>query len=220
MALEDVLGLAASAASILCQLVGLQICMKIVQKGGTDLISPVPFISFFLNAALWVKYGLLQNNSNLVLTNSVGAVLQMIYTFIFYVYTSRKSHMHRLLVVAALILFSPLLYLQYLGQDLGAASYSLGMVCCCLTVATYMSPLASLKDVCRSKSVESMSFLLVMFNFVAAVCWFSYGTMLNDAFVALPNLLGLMFGFLQLFLFCIYPSSRPKSKTFASTIAA
>ncbi|XP_076439412.1 sugar transporter SWEET1-like [Babylonia areolata] len=144
----------------------------------------------------------------------------MLYLFVFYIYTVKKSHVHRLLLVAAVILFSPLLYLRHVEEDVSLASYRLGIMCCCLTVSTYMSPMASLKDVCRTKSVESMSFLLVIFNFLAAGCWFSYGTILNDMFVALPNLLGLMFGFVQLSLFCVYPSSRHKTKSLASTITA
>lgn len=45
------------------------------------------------------------------------------------------------------------------------------------------------RDVCRTKSVETMSFVLVAFNFGSAICWVCYGTLLEDSFVAVSSLL-------------------------------
>ncbi|KAL8570385.1 hypothetical protein ACOMHN_035803 [Nucella lapillus] len=216
--LLDILGTAASVSSILCQLVGLQICVKIVRKGGTDLMSPVPFITSLVSSCLWLKYGLLQNNSNLVLTNAASAILQMIYVFIFYTYTSKKSHFHRLLIIASFILFSPLLYLHFVQRDVSKGAYHLGLLCCCMTVCCYASPMATVRDVCRTKSVESISFLLVLSNFVSGVCWFWYGILLKNLFVTMPNCLGVLFGVVQLSLFCCYPSTRHRHKTVMPTL--
>ncbi|XP_076461910.1 sugar transporter SWEET1-like [Babylonia areolata] len=214
----EVLGTAATASSVLCQLVGLQICVQIVRKGGTDLMSPVPFITFFVSACLWLKYGLLQKNSNLVMTNCASALLQLLYIFVFYAYTVKKSHFHRLLLVASIILFSPLLYLHFVQRDVSKGAYHLGLMCCCLSVCCYASPMATVRDVCRTKSVESISFLLVLSNFASAVCWCWYGVLLHDSFVMMPNGLGVLFGFVQLTLFCCYPSKRQRQKTVHPTL--
>ncbi|KAK7110212.1 sugar transporter SWEET1-like [Littorina saxatilis] len=213
MELVDIFGAAASASSILCQLVGLQICVQIVRKGGTDLVSPVPFIAFFISACLWMKYGLLQNNSNLVLTNAAGAFLQLLYIFIFYSYTVKKSHFHRIIFFGMVILFMPLVYLRFARPDMNVGIFHLGVFCCAMSICCYISPMASVRDICRTKSTETMSFWLVLFNFVSAFCWVAYGTLLNDPFVATPNFVGLLFGIIQISLFCIYPSSRHKLKT-------
>lgn len=176
-------------------------------------MSPVPFITFFVSGCLWVKYGLIQNNSNLVLTNIAGSVLQLMYIGVFYIYTVKKSQFHRLLTVSLFVLFTPLLYLHYFQTNVSLATRHLGLVCCCLSVCCYASPFASVREVFHTKSTGSMSFMLIFFNFVSAACWFFYGVMLDDSFLAIPNILGMVLGLMQLALFCIYPSSHNRQTT-------
>ncbi|XP_025093649.1 sugar transporter SWEET1-like isoform X1 [Pomacea canaliculata] len=204
---KALVGLLASGFSTLCQLVGIQLCVQIIRKGATDLMSPVPFIAFFVGACLWTKYGLMQNDANLVLSNIFALLLQLVYIGVFYVYTIKKSHFYRLLTVGAVILFLPLIYVQYFENDPAVGVHHLGLVCCCMSVCCTGSPLATLRDVLRTKSTESMSFLLCFFNFVAALAWFVYGLLLKDSFIIIPNIIGGILGLTQVILFCIYPTS-------------
>ncbi|XP_025093653.1 sugar transporter SWEET1-like isoform X2 [Pomacea canaliculata] len=119
----------------------------------------------------------------------------------------RWSHFYRLLTVGAVILFLPLIYVQYFENDPAVGVHHLGLVCCCMSVCCTGSPLATLRDVLRTKSTESMSFLLCFFNFVAALAWFVYGLLLKDSFIIIPNIIGGILGLTQVILFCIYPTS-------------
>lgn len=51
---------------------------------------------FYYRASLWLRYGILQSLEMLILTNSIGALLNFFYLILFYYFTSRKVRIHYL----------------------------------------------------------------------------------------------------------------------------
>ncbi|CAM9934526.1 unnamed protein product [Lampetra fluviatilis] len=191
------------------------ICLKIKQKGSTLGLSMFPFVSLCVSCTLWLRYGLLLGDPTIVYVNAVGASIGVLYSIIFYVNTPHKRSLYRTMVGPALLLYAVLLYVKYLAEDEDAARPHLGMVCTLWTVVNYGSPLATLAEVVRSRSTESLAFPLCAANLVVGTEWFIYGLMLQDMFIQVPNLLGALLGLGQLSLFLVYPSSSkaPTSST-------
>ncbi|CAA0812918.1 Bidirectional sugar transporter SWEET1 [Striga hermonthica] len=76
----------------------------------------------------------------------------------------------------------------------------------------YASPLAVMKVVIKTKSVEYMPFLLSLFVFLSATCWLIYGLIGKDIFILVPNGLGCLFGAMQLSLYAVYCKNKGETK--------
>lgn len=75
-------------STFVVQLMGIDICFKIYRKGGTGDISAFPFVANFTSASLWLRYGILQSLEMLILTNSIGALLNFFlfnFVLLFYI---------------------------------------------------------------------------------------------------------------------------------------
>lgn len=65
-------------------------CQKIVHNKSTGEISSFPFVSGCLSTALWLQYGLLIEDTSMILVNTIGVVLFMSYVVVFFLYNVKK----------------------------------------------------------------------------------------------------------------------------------
>jgi solute carrier family 50 protein (sugar transporter) len=87
----------------------------------------------------------------------------------------------------------------------------LGIACNVLTVIFFASPLATMSQVIKKKTTESMSFPLSLMSAIVTLSWTLYGYLVGDYFVIFPNALGFILAALQLYLFIIYPNTPSQS---------
>ncbi|THU43954.1 hypothetical protein C4D60_Mb02t02300 [Musa balbisiana] len=64
--------------------------------------------------------------------------------------------------------------------------------------------------VIRTKSVEFMPFYLSFFLTLNAIAWFGYGFFTKDLYVELPNVLGFVFGVVQMVVYMLYKNNKKK----------
>ncbi|XP_064614317.1 sugar transporter SWEET1-like [Liolophura sinensis] len=197
--------------SVVVQMVGMQICFRIVRKGSTGDMSNIPFLSYFICACIWLRYGLLTHIPAVVLVNLTAALLQFSYMTVFYLYCLQRTHLYRQYMIGCSTLFGILAYIKYFVPDEATAKDHLGLLGCLFTVIGYGAPLATLADVLQTKSTESMSFLMCFANLVVAFEWGWYGYLLKDAYIGVPNIFGIILGALQMYLFIKFPSSKTRS---------
>ncbi|XP_052267268.1 sugar transporter SWEET1-like isoform X1 [Dreissena polymorpha] len=217
MDLTTIVGMLCSMSSFSFQLVGINVCRGIVKKGSTGDMSPFTFISYFVACAVWLKYGLIVQNTVVIATNSFGSIMNFIYIIVFYTYSSKKPQFNQFLFLGAVMIVSPLVYIKHFQTDGQLALSHLGSYCVCLTIIGYGAPLVSLSDIVRSKSTESLHFVLILANFLLGLLWTLYGLLIADRYVQVPNFLGAMLALIQLSLFAIYPrSSHSRSKVIHS----
>ncbi|XP_022085981.1 sugar transporter SWEET1-like [Acanthaster planci] len=204
---KDAMSVVATLSTIALLLTGIQICMKIRRQGNTTNVSIFPFLASDISCVIWLKYGILKEDTALIIVNAAGVILQSIYILIFYIHDFEKVAVHRKLSFAGLFIFPVLIYIKFFVDDIGTALGHLGLIGCCCSVVMYGSPLSTLADVIRTQSTASMAFPLSLANFLVALEWAVYGHIITDNFVKIPNIIGALLGFFQVMLFYCYSGS-------------
>ncbi|XP_043724162.1 bidirectional sugar transporter N3-like [Telopea speciosissima] len=189
--------------------------IRVYKKKSTEGFQSLPYVTALFSAMLWIYYAYLKTGANYLITiNSVGCVIETIYIAIYLVYAPRKARIltAKFLVLLNFCAFSMILLLsQFLTKGLKRVQ-AVGWVCVAFSVIVFVAPLSIVRLVIRTRSVEFMPFTLSFFLTLSAVMWFSYGFLLKDLFIALPNILGFIFGVLQMVVYVIYKGCNKKVK--------
>ncbi|UJR30381.1 hypothetical protein I4U23_017916 [Adineta vaga] len=186
-------------------LTGVQICNRIYRQRTTGDISGFPFVATMVNCTLWLLYGYVGNNSTIVIVNFIGAALELVYALTYLQYTPDRNSYIRLIGMALAFLATIAFYLLAFVSDRTTASLHAGLVASVATVIMFGSPLASLKEVVKKQSTESLSLPLCFANLIVPAEWVLYGILINDKIVQVPNFLGAILGLIQVSLFYKYP---------------
>ncbi|KAL2467839.1 Bidirectional sugar transporter SWEET [Forsythia ovata] len=146
--------------------------------------------------------------------NGTGAVIESIYVLIFLIFAPKKEKAKILgLVISILAVFSTIAVVSVFGlHDSKKRKLLCGFAASIFSIIMYASPLSVMRMVIQSKSVEYMPFCLSLFVFLCGTCWFIYGLIGNDPFLAVPNGFGCGLGAMQLILYVIYRGNKGETK--------
>ncbi|KAL8160056.1 hypothetical protein V2J09_001593 [Rumex salicifolius] len=102
----------------------------------------------------------------------------------------------------------------------------LGVICVIFSISVFIAPLSimvkkpnsssfPIVKVVKSRSVRFMPFPLSFFLTLNALIWFFYGLLRKDGFIWLPNVVGFVFGLLQMAIYgvCKYSFRNKEDKT-------
>ncbi|KAI9920071.1 hypothetical protein PsorP6_015863 [Peronosclerospora sorghi] len=165
------------------------------------------------NCVAWGLYGLLIDNVfPLVVTNMIGAVFSLLYLLVYYYYEEHKGSLGLEILATGVILVGLVLYppiAAYDGTDRVVIQDFVGFVSVAISAIMFASPLVLVKRVIYEQKTEFLPLGMILTGAICSVLWLTYGLLLNDAFVIVPNAGNLCLGLFQLGLFCIYPRSKP-----------
>ncbi|XP_048684534.1 sugar transporter SWEET1 isoform X1 [Caretta caretta] len=158
----------------------------------------------------WLSYGCLKQDWTLITVNAIGAALQTLYILV-YLYFSPEKRRVLLQSVALLgVLTLGFCYFNLLTPDVDVRLAHLGLFCSVFTISMYLSPLAVLAKVIRTRSTRCLSFPLTVATFLASASWTLYGLQLNDLYIMVPNVPGIVTSILRLWLFWQFPPDQDK----------
>ncbi|XP_023900760.1 bidirectional sugar transporter SWEET7 isoform X1 [Quercus suber] len=213
---RTILGVLGNIISLCVFLSPVPTFVQIWKKKAVEQYSPVPYLATLVNCMMWALYGLpiVHPNSLLVLTiNGAGTGIEIVYIIIFLIYTAERQKRLRVLIVllieATFITVLTVLVLTVSGS-FKERSMIVGIMCIMFNIMMYASPLAVMKLVLATKSVEYMPFFLSLACFANGVIWLAYGLIRFDPFIVVPNGIGTLFGLAQLILYALFYKSTKR----------
>ncbi|CAH0701923.1 unnamed protein product [Spodoptera exigua] len=203
--LGNVISTLAITTTILQFFSGALVCKQYVLNKTTAESSSLPFVCGTLCCCLWYLYGSYKKDDVIILVNIIGITLMVIYTAVFYIYTFKKSTVLKQILCLLFFLSFVICYIN-VEDDIQALYVTLGFVASLFTLVTIAAPLSKLLHVVRVNSTECLPFPMILMSFFVSLLWFLYGTIQNDIFLWLTNLVGAILAIIQLSLFAIYPN--------------
>ncbi|KAI3968538.1 hypothetical protein MKX01_007848 [Papaver californicum] len=207
-------GVLGNFISVLVFLSPIETFCRIVRSKSTEEFKSLPYICTLLNTLLWTYYGVTKPGAYLVATiNGFGVVIETIYIILFLIYASRrvKCKTAQLVVVLDIVLFAAAVLITHYALDGDVRINAIGFLGAGLNIVMYGSPLAAMKTVVTTKSVEYMPFFLSFFLFLNGGIWCFYAILVKDPFLGVPNGIGFILGILQLALYARYRNSTNSS---------
>ncbi|KAH9770089.1 hypothetical protein WN944_019221 [Citrus x changshan-huyou] len=206
-------GLLGNITSFLVCLAPMPTFYKIYKKKSTEGFQSVPYVISLFSAMIWIYYALLKENAIFLMTiNTFCCVMQTIYIAVYVFYAPKKVRIQtvKLLLLLNIFGFGAICLLTFFLSKGAIREKILGYICMTFALSVFAAPLFIVRKVIKTKSVEYMPFTLSFFLTIGAVAWFFYGLLIKDLNVAIPNVLGFIFGVLQMILYVIYKNPNKK----------
>jgi len=206
-----ILGVIGNVISLLVFISPVKTFLRIVKNESTEEFNSLPYICTLLSTAQWTYYGLIKPGGLLISTvNGAGAVLEAVYVILFIIYSPKASKIKTVVLVLLvdIVFFTAVFLVTFLALNQQTRITVIGVLCVCLTLTMYGSPLAVMRTVIVTKSVEFMPFFLSFFLFINGGLWAVWAMLNGDVFVGIPNGIGFGLGASQLILYLIYRKGK------------
>mmetsp|Transcript_35204 Transcript_35204/g.88939 ORF Transcript_35204/g.88939 Transcript_35204/m.88939 type:complete len:231 (-) Transcript_35204:355-1047(-) len=179
---------------------------KVTKRRSSGDYSFLPYLLNFFSSLLALGYGIFVHNRFLIMINTFCLMLTTTFLFLFMRVCPLRKMIRTLIIVGILMLCFTYHYVTILPGRQG--HLLLGTIQNFVTICCYASPLATVKMVFKTRSADSLPFLLVFMSCINGMCWLLYGLLIQDTFVQFPSLVGTSLSFFQLSLFAMFPSSK------------
>ncbi|XP_052146505.1 bidirectional sugar transporter SWEET16 [Oryza glaberrima] len=184
---------------------------RIVRSKSTEEFRWLPYVTTLLSTSLWTFYGLLKPRGLLIVTvNGAGAALEAIYVTLYLAYAPKETKAKMVKVVLAVNVgaLAAVVAVALVALHGGVRLFVVGVLCAALTIGMYAAPMAAMRTVVKTRSVEYMPFSLSFFLFLNGGVWSVYSLLVKDYFIGIPNAIGFALGTAQLALYMAYRRTK------------
>lgn len=210
---KEIVGNVAAVVTIAQFFSPVAIIRKIIVQKSTKNVDPVPFVGGLGMGIVMLQHGLILNDMAMIPVNVFAFVLNLIYLSIFYKYHNEKSD---LLMKIAKVLAGAAVMVGYaqVEQRINATrlEFYYGLIVTLLMFVLIGAPLFNLKEIIKTKNTEMLPFPMILSGTVVTFLWLLYGIILENIFIEVQNVVGLLLCLAQLSLFIIFPSKPSENK--------
>ncbi|CAL0313315.1 unnamed protein product [Lupinus luteus] len=186
--------------------------VAICKRGSVEQYSAAPYLATLMSCMVGVLYGLPMVHPNRLLVATIagsGCILQIIYVTLFLIFSHRIKRLKLFMCLLLELIFITILIVVTLTvvDNLNKRSEIVGTIFVALTILMYASPLAIMKMVMKTKSVEYMPLFISLASFGNSVAWTTYALIRFDPFLTVSNGAGTLLAVAQLILYATYYNS-------------
>jgi solute carrier family 50 (sugar transporter) len=178
---------------------------------------PLVFAAMSANCSAWLVYSFLKRDPYILASNVLGALVSQYMLLATVAGTTVQGAADA--GTRAALFFSAVLIASGAGvafssssststptdDPAAAAAAAWGWVTVAILLVFYASPLSTLARVLRSRNASSLQLPFATMNAINGALWAAYGLAVSDAFVWAPNVVGCLFGLVQVALCLVYP---------------
>ena len=180
-----------------------------IHSKSTGGYAVAPYVTAFMCASMWLTYAVLAGSSkaDLIPLNALSLFIYGLYCGVFLYFCPNKLWVLQLYAAAMVAIL--------LNVASAAVIKSLSLVGIFAIISNclmFAAPLAVMNQVIKTQSVRYMPFLLSLSSFLCASVWLVWALIARDYFVMIPNVLGTIFGSIQLVLYAMYWRSSDSSQ--------
>lgn len=207
--------------------------IKIREKRELGNINPIPFYATVMNCIGWTIYGLIQKNIFVFMSNITGilsGLFNIINCLIILSLPTKNStklskdyeYYERLFLFVIVFWFFMLLIMMFSfsytdDNSLKNIQEYIGTLCCVFTILYYFAPLSSMKEMIKKKDASEILYLPLLINTCNSLLWLFYAFFINDMYLLIPNLFGIVLCTIQFFLKNLYKDNEKKYNTIEET---
>ncbi|BES96899.1 Sugar efflux transporter for intercellular exchange [Nesidiocoris tenuis] len=201
---EGAVGASASIVTIAQFFSPVLIIKQIVQQGNTKNVDPTPFVGGIGMGLLFLRDGLMLGDGPMTIVNIVALALNAIYLLLFLSYHDDKA---KVLSQFQKCTFGALAIIAYTFLDPGKERVAqiYGICITGLMFALISAPLIDLKNILRERDTRSLPFPMILSGTIVTMNWLVYGIIIDNGFMIVQNVVGLILSASQLSLFVICP---------------
>ncbi|CAI9113144.1 OLC1v1013690C1 [Oldenlandia corymbosa var. corymbosa] len=208
------LGILGNIISLIVYLAPAPTFYRIIRKKSTEGFHSFPYVVSLLSCMLWIDYAIIRSDVLLITINSIGCLIETVYILLFIVHATRETKICtlKLVILLNVITFGLICVLTEFLTKGPQKIRILGWINVSLAAAVFVAPLSIMKKVINTRSVEFMPFWLSFSLVLSAVTWFTYGLLLKDMYITVPNIVGFLFGMVQVALYVKYKKFKMEAK--------
>jgi solute carrier family 50 protein (sugar transporter) len=206
----ETLGWIATAVTVGLFCSNLQSISTVYNTRSTIGLSANSLYGTLFNCFWWTAYGLLTGIASVIACNSLGLMIGVWGLVAFTKFGPTPSDRTQTAMKSVVLGVGSASLAAFLAYSLPAAKAItvVGLIASTGSVLLFAAPLAGLRGIIQSRDASTMSPLVIVFSLATAGLWTAYAVLIGDAFMLLPNGLGLALSIVQVAVYCRY--SRPK----------
>ncbi|KAG8311241.1 hypothetical protein J6590_046701 [Homalodisca vitripennis] len=209
-AYRGVLATAASTASFGLLLAPAFLCIQIWTRGSSKGIPFAPLMESMARSVLLVQQGIIMTIWPMIITHSIGVVLNLTYITIYLMFTEDKGDAKKCILRWSSVLAPITAYALYEDKTLVESRFA--NIATAFTIGMMLYHFYPIKQAITTKSTQNLPFPIIVAAMFVTGFWTLYGMAINKPILQIQTGFAFVVWAFELSLFAVFPSKSETEK--------